>query len=333
MAPRKQLSFEETLSFLRRTRKVFVKVYSEIERVQTGYVGLDWMLGGGLPRGRIIELYGNEDCGKTTLCAQIAAVFQKRGEVVIYQDYEHSASMRWFRRVGTDVDDECKLWLYDQPFSLEDGVDAAATLIATGGIGLVIFDSVAAMVPKAELEGDMGDMQMGLHARQIGKALRRLAPVVEQTKTTAIFINQVRSKIGGPPRMNPDIPTGGRALKYFASIRLQMRARQDGTYVLLRKQKTADVPRGSEMKLVIGSHGFDRVDHLTSCALMSVVRRRGKGYHFEGKRIATTPKAFRVWAVQNYKTLRRSMAELWNAEGRKEWDGESPESGETAPSS
>src|SRR5213082_2218773 len=191
----------------------------DIETVSTGSLGLDIALGvGGLPRGRIVEIYGPESSGKTTLALHTVAEAQKKGGVCAFVDAEHALDPVYARKLGVNVDD----LLISQPDAGEQALEIADTLVRSGAIDVLVVDSVAALVPKAELDGEMGDSHMGLHARLMSQALRKLTGVVSRCNTCAIFINQVREKIG-VVYGNPETTTGGRALKFYSSIRLDIR--------------------------------------------------------------------------------------------------------------
>src|SRR5438874_9622830 len=187
----------------------------EIETISSGSLGLDIALGvGGLPRGRVIEIYGPESSGKTTLALHAIAEAQKLGGSAAFVDAEHALDANYARKLGVDVEN----LLVSQPDSGEQALEIAEVLIRSGAIDIVVVDSVAALVPRAELEGEMGDAQMGLQARLMSQALRKLTGIVSKSKTCLIFINQIREKIG-VMFGNPETTTGGRALKFYASVR------------------------------------------------------------------------------------------------------------------
>ncbi len=190
-----------------------------VEAVSTGCLSLDLALGvGGVPRGRIIEIYGPEASGKTTLAQHIVAEVQKKGEVAAFVDAEHALDPDYARKIGVNVDE----LLISQPDTGEQALDIVETLVRSGSVGVVVVDSVAALVPKAEIEGDMGDSHMGLQARLMSQALRKLAGIVHKSRTMVVFINQIRMKIGvffG----NPETTTGGNALKFYSSVRIEVR--------------------------------------------------------------------------------------------------------------
>lgn len=190
-----------------------------VDAISTGCLSLDIALGvGGVPRGRIIEVYGPEASGKTTLAQHIVAEVQKEGGVAAFVDAEHALDPDYAKKIGVDIDK----MLISQPDTGEQALEIVETLVRSGGVDVVVIDSVAALVPKAEIEGDMGDSHMGLQARLMSQALRKLAGIVHKSKTTVIFINQIRMKIGvffG----NPETTTGGNALKFYSSVRIEVR--------------------------------------------------------------------------------------------------------------
>src|SRR6185312_315350 len=190
-----------------------------IEAISTGAISLDWALGvGGLPRGRVIEMFGLESSGKTTLALQTIAQAQKLGGVAAFIDAEHALDAQYAQKLGVDLDN----LLVSQPDHGEQALEIVEVLVRSNSVDVVVVDSVAALVPKAEIEGEMGEAQMGLQARLMSQALRKLTGVVSKSKTTLIFINQLREKIG-VMFGNPETTTGGRALKFYASVRIDIR--------------------------------------------------------------------------------------------------------------
>lgn len=191
----------------------------EIEAIPTGAINLDIALGiGGLPRGRVIEIYGPESSGKTTLALHVIAEAQKLGDTCAFVDAEHALDAEYAANLGVDIDN----LIMSQPDTGEAGLDIAESLVRSGAVGLIVIDSVAALVPKAEIEGEMGDSHMGLQARLMSQALRRLTGIISKSNTTVIFINQLREKIG-VMFGSPETTTGGRALKFYSSVRLDIR--------------------------------------------------------------------------------------------------------------
>ena len=195
------------------------KAETEQEVISTGSIGLDVALGiGGLPRGRIVEIYGPESSGKTTIATHVIAEAQKKGGMCAFIDAEHAFDSSYAKKLGVDVDN----LLISQPDYGEQALEIADRLILSGALDVVVIDSVAALVPKSELEGEMGDSKMGLHARLMSQALRKLTATISKTNTICIFINQLREKIG-VMFGNPETTTGGNALKFYASVRLDIR--------------------------------------------------------------------------------------------------------------
>jgi recombination protein RecA len=196
------------------------KDFEPIESISTGSLGLDIALGiGGVPQGRVIEIYGPESSGKTTLALQVTASAQKNGEICAFIDAEHALDVKYAKNLGVDVDN----LLVSQPDYGEQALDILETLARSGAVGLIVVDSVAALTPKNEIEGDMGDMHVGLQARLMSQALRKLTGVLHKTNTTVIFINQIRMKIGTMGYGSPETTTGGNALKFYASVRIDVR--------------------------------------------------------------------------------------------------------------
>lgn len=190
----------------------------KIETVGSGAISIDLALGGGWPKGRVVEIYGPESSGKTTLCLHAAAEFQKKGGTVAFVDAEHALDPSYAEKVGVNVND----LLLSQPDSGEQALEIVEALVRSGAVDLIIVDSVAALTPRAEIEGSMGDSQMGLHARLMSQALRKLTAITSKTHTTIIFINQIRMKIG-VMFGNPETTTGGNALKFYSSLRVEVR--------------------------------------------------------------------------------------------------------------
>src|SRR6202142_1045252 len=261
------------------------------DAVSTGSLGLDIALGiGGLPRGRVIEIYGPESSGKTTLALHAVAEAQKKGGIAAYIDAEHALDPTYARKLGVDIDE----MLISQPDTGEQALEIADTLVRSGGIDIVVIDSVAALTPKAELEGEMGDQLPGSQARLMSQALRKLTGSISKSNSLVIFINQIRMKIG-VMFGNPETTTGGNALKFYASVRLDIRrvgALKDGdkvvgnrTRVKVVKNKMAPPFREVEFDILYGegiSHEGDLVDLGAECG---GVEKSGAWFGFEGDRI------------------------------------------------
>ncbi len=242
-----------------------------VEVIKTGIFPLDLALGvGGIPKGRIIEIFGPEASGKTTLCLSLISETQKAGGVAAFIDAEHAFDPAWARKIGIKLDD----LLVSQPDTGEQALEIAEALIRSGGVDLVIVDSVAALVPRAEIEGEMGDAQMGLQARLMSQALRKLTGIVSKSKTTIVFTNQLRLKIGimfG----NPETTPGGLALKFYASVRMDVRKIETlkknnqayGARIRVKVVKNKVAPPFKDAEIVITAEGIDREEGLVNAAI------------------------------------------------------------------
>ncbi|MFZ1103283.1 MAG: recombinase RecA [Hyphomicrobiaceae bacterium] len=263
----------------------------EVEALSTGSLGLDIALGiGGLPRGRIIEIYGPESSGKTTLALQVVAEAQKRGGIGAFVDAEHALDPVYARKLGVKVED----LLISQPDTGEQALEIADTLVRSGAIDVLVVDSVAALTPQAELEGEMGDLQPGMQARLMSKALRKLTGSISKSKCMVIFINQIRMKIG-VMFGNPETTTGGNALKFYASVRLdirrigQIKEREEvvgnQTRVKVVKNKVAPPFKQVEFDIMYGE-GISKTGELVDLGVRAgIVEKSGAWFSFNGDRI------------------------------------------------
>ena len=262
-----------------------------VEAVPTGSLGLDIALGvGGVPKGRIVEIYGPESSGKTTVALHMVAEVQKRGGIAGFIDAEHALDPVYAKNIGVDIDN-----LYiSQPDNGEQALEITETMVRSGAVDIVIVDSVAALVPKAEIEGDMGDSHVGLHARLMSQALRKLTAAISRSNCVVIFINQLREKVGDMFG-NPETTTGGRALKFYASVRLDVRRTETlkqggemvGNHVKVKvvKNKVAPPFKQAEFDIMFGT-GISREGEILDLASeCNVVNKSGAWYSYNGERI------------------------------------------------
>ena len=262
-----------------------------VEAISTGAISIDYALGiGGLPRGRVVEIFGPESSGKTTLALQVIAEAQRSGGMAAFVDAEHALDAQYAQKLGVDLEN----LLVSQPDHGEQALEIVEVLIRSGGVDVVVVDSVAALVPKAEIEGEMGEAQMGLQARLMSQALRKLTGVVSKSRTTLIFINQLREKIG-VMFGNPETTTGGRALKFYSSVRIDIRriaSIKDGdqvtggrTRVKVVKNKMAPPFREAEFDIMYGE-GISREGDLLDLAVEKrLVEKSGAWFAYAGERL------------------------------------------------
>lgn len=262
-----------------------------VDAISTGSLDLDIALGiGGVPRGRIIEIYGPESSGKTTVALHISAEAQKRGGAVAFIDAEHALDPSYARNVGVDTEN----LIVSQPDTGEQGLEITEALVRSGAIDVVVVDSVAALVPRAEIEGEMGDSHVGLQARLMSQALRKLTGTINKSNCIVIFINQLREKVG-VMFGNPETTTGGRALKFFASVRMEIRkgeAIKDGTNILgnktnikIVKNKVAPPFKTAEVEIIYGE-GISRLGEIVDLAVAAdIIHKSGAWFSYEGNKI------------------------------------------------
>lgn len=275
--------------------------FGEIEVIPTGSLSLDIALGlGGIPRGRIVEVYGPESSGKTTVSLHMVAEVQKRGGIAAFIDAEHALDPKYAKSIGVDVDE-----LYiSQPDAGEQALEIAETMVRSGAIDILVIDSVAALVPKAEIDGEMGDSHIGLQARLMSQALRKLTPVVSKSKCIVIFINQLREKIGimfG----NPEVTTGGKALKFYASVRLDVRKIDmikvggervgNRTRIKVVKNKIAPPFKEAEFDIMYGTGISREGDILDLAADIDIINKSGSWYAYEGEKIGQGREAVKIY--------------------------------------
>jgi recombination protein RecA len=287
-----------------------------VQVISSGCLSIDVALGvGGFPRGRVVEIFGPESSGKTTLALQLMAQAQKAGGVVAFIDAEHALDPIYARKLGVDIDN----LLVSQPDTGEQALEITAGLVTSGAIDVVVVDSVAALVPKAELEGEMGDSHMGLHARLMSQALRKLTGMVARTNTCMVFINQIREKIG-VMFGSPETTTGGRALKFYSSVRIDIRriaAIKDGdsvignrTRVKVVKNKVASPFREAEFDILFGEGTSREGDLIDIGVSRNLVEKSGSWFSYHGERIGQGRDNARLYLKEHPEMAVKLDAEL-----------------------
>lgn len=279
---------------------------AQVETIPTGSLSLDLALGGGIPKGRVVEIYGPEASGKTTLALHAVAEVQKRGGLAAFIDAEHALDPEYAGRIGVKLDD----LLISQPDTGEQALEICETLVRSSGVDIIVVDSVAALVPRAEIEGDMGDAHVGLQARLMSQALRKLTGVISKSQATVIFINQLRMKIG-VMFGNPEVTAGGQALKYYASVRLDIRRTEqlkDGdtvignhTKVKVVKNKVAAPFKIAEFDIMY-NQGISRSGDLIDLAVKyNLISKAGAWYTYKGDKIGQGREAAKQFLADNPK--------------------------------
>ena len=295
---------------------------TQVECIPTGSLSLDIALGGGIPKGRIIEIYGPESSGKTTLTLHAIAEIQKQGGTAAFIDAEHALDPAYAKRLGVDVDN----LLISQPDNGEQALEITETLVRSNAVDLIVVDSVAALVPRAEIEGDMGDSHMGLQARLMSQALRKLAGVINRSKATVIFINQIRMKIG-VMFGNPETTTGGNALKFYASVRMDIRRTGqikqgediigNRTRVKIVKNKIAPPFRQAEFDIMYNQGISKSGDVIDLAVANGIVEKAGAWYAYKDEKIGQGREAAKTYLEENPKaldTISKQVAEAANKE-------------------
>jgi recombination protein RecA len=278
----------------------------EIESISTGSLGLDMALGiGGIPKGRIIEIYGPESSGKTTLTLQIIAEAQKQGGTCAFIDAEHALDVKYAKNLGVDIDN----LLVSQPDYGEQALDIVETVARSGAVDLIVIDSVAALTPKAEIEGDMGDTQVGTQARLMSQALRKLTGVVHKMNTTVIFINQIRMKIGQMGYGSPETTTGGNALKFYASVRIDIRKIQSlkqgddviGNRVRAKviKNKVAPPFKQAEFEIMFGEGISKEAELIDYGVKLDIVDKSGAWFSYQDRKLGQGKEKAKAFLKEN----------------------------------
>jgi len=287
-----------------------------VEAIPTGSLDLDIALGiGGIPRGRIIEIYGPESSGKTTLAQHIVAECQKKGGIAAFVDAEHALDPEYAKNIGVKVED----LLISQPDTGEQALDITEELVRSGAVDIIVVDSVAALVPKAEIDGSMEDQQMGLQARLMSKALRKLTGIIGKTNTTVIFINQLRMKIGFVLG-NPETTTGGNALKYYSSVRMEIRRTETlkgengdiGNHVKVKvlKNKVAPPFRTAEFDIIFGK-GICKFGNILDVGVkLGIVDKSGSWFSYNDEKLGQGREKAKEFLAQNLDVMEKIEAEI-----------------------
>ncbi|MFH1995010.1 MAG: recombinase RecA [Nitrospinota bacterium] len=296
---------------------------ADIKVIPTGCMSLDMALGiGGIPRGRVVEIYGPESSGKTTLTLHIVAEAQKTGGIAAFVDAEHAMDPKYAAKIGVDIEE----LLISQPDTGEQALEIVEALVRSGSVDVIVIDSVAALVPKAEIDGEMGDAQMGMQARLMSQALRKLTAVISKSQTTVIFINQIRMKIG-VMFGNPETTTGGNALKFYSTIRIDIRKREAiksgsdtigaRTKVKVVKNKLAPPFRECEFDIIYGE-GISKEGDLIDIGVDdNIVEKSGAWYSYNGTRIAQGRDNAKKYLIDNPEIKEEIEKKIREAHGLK----------------
>ncbi len=297
--------------------------HTAVETFPTGALSLDMALGGGIPKGRVVEIYGPESSGKTTLTLHAIAEVQKAGGTAAFIDAEHALDPSYAKRIGVDVEN----LLLSQPDNGEQALEITETLVRSNAVDLIVVDSVAALVPRAEIEGDMGDSLPGLQARLMSQALRKLTAVINRSNVTVVFINQIRMKIG-VMFGNPETTTGGNALKFYASVRMdirrigQIKAGDEiignRTRVKVVKNKVAPPFRQAEFDIMYNQGISTAGDVLDLAAAADIVEKSGAWYSYKGEKIGQGREATKTYLQENPKVITELSKLVREAEAAKE---------------
>jgi len=297
-------------------------VFPEISTISTGSLGLDISLGvGGLPRGRIAEVYGPEASGKTTIALHVIAEAQKSGGVAAFIDAEHALDPHYASRLGVNIED----LLISQPDFGEQALEIVDTLVRSGAIDVIVLDSVAALTPRVEIEGEMGAAHVGVQARLMSQALRKITATVSRSKTIVLFINQIRMKIGVPSYMNPETTTGGNALKFYSTIRLEIRrigSIKDGdnitgnrVRVKIVKNKVAPPFKNAEFDILFGE-GISYAGELVDIGVkLEVIEKSGTWFSYDGERLGQGRENARNFLIENSEIMEKLILEIYEKSG------------------
>ena len=294
----------------------------ELSVVNTGSIGLDIALGvGGLPRGRIVEIYGSEASGKTTLALHAIAEAQKLGGIVAFIDAEHALDINYAQKLGVRVDD----LLISQPDFGEQALEIVDTLVRSGAVDVIVLDSVAALTPKAEIEGEMGDAHVGLQARLMSQALRKITATVSKSKTIVIFVNQTRMKIGVPSYMNPETTSGGTALKFYASVRIDIRrigSVKEGEEISgnrvrakVLKNKVSPPFREAEFDILFGIGISQEGEAIDIGSNSKIIEKSGTWFSYKGERLGQGRENARLFLKEHPEIMERIKEEILSKHG------------------